>query len=123
MMIFLNFLKLSNITYETFMEQWFRERKNQLNKATFRSNYTHYRNIIKPHLGHFKIQDITTMHFQHYITKLIEDGHYSEGTINLVFSFIRTSFKRAKVLKLIKNNLATDVVLPRIPKKEMQIWG
>ncbi|WP_342045149.1 site-specific integrase [Bacillus sp. OTU530] len=118
-----DFLKLSHMTYETFMEQWFKERKNQLNKSTYRANYTHYKNIIKPYLGHFKMQDLTTMHLQHYITQLIDEGHYSEGTINLVFSFIRTSLKRAKVLKLIKNNPATDVVLPRIPKKEMGVWS
>ncbi|WP_310593249.1 N-terminal phage integrase SAM-like domain-containing protein [Bacillus clarus] len=81
------------MTYETFMEQWFKESKNQLEKSTYRANYTHYSNIIKPYLGHFKIQDITTMHLQHYITKLIEERHYSEGTINLVFSFIKTSLK------------------------------
>ena len=121
---FLNddFLKLSHMSYEAFMEQWFKERKNQLQKCTFRANYTHYLNIIKPRLGHLRIQDITTMHLQNYINTLIEGNYYSKGTINLAFSFIRTSLKRAKVLKLIKNNPATDVVLPRIIKTEMEVW-
>ncbi|MBJ8021472.1 site-specific integrase [Bacillus cereus] len=121
---FLNddFLKLSHMSYEAFMEQWFKERQNQLQKCTFRANYTHYLNIIKPRLGHLRIQDITTMHLQNYINTLIEENYYSKGTINLAFSFIRTSLKRAKVLKLIKNNPATDVVLPRIIKTEMEVW-
>ena len=62
------------------------------------------------------------MHLQNYINTLIEGNYYSKGTINLAFSFIRTSLKRAKVLKLIKNNPATDVVLPRIIKTEMEVW-
>ncbi|CAM3801549.1 MULTISPECIES: site-specific integrase [Bacillus cereus group] len=117
-----DFLKLSHMSYDSFMEQWFKERQNQLQKSTFRANYTHYLNIIKPRLGHLRIQDITTMHLQHYINTLIEENRYSKGTINLTFSFIRTSLKRAKVLKLIKNNPATDVVLPRITKTEMEVW-
>ncbi|MEB8556373.1 Arm DNA-binding domain-containing protein, partial [Bacillus cereus] len=117
-----DFLKLSHMSYEAFMEHWFKERQNQLQKCTFRANYTHYLNIIKPRLGHLGIQDITTMHLQNYINTLIEENYYSKGTINLAFSFIRTSLKRAKVLKLIKNNPATDVVLPRIIKTEMEVW-
>ncbi|MDM5188577.1 site-specific integrase [Bacillus sp. DX4.1] len=117
-----DFLKLSHMSYEVFMEQWFKERENQLQKSTFRANYTHYLNIIKPRLGHLKMQEITTMHLQYYINTLIEEGHYSKGTINLTFSFIRTSLKRAKILKLIKNNPAVDVVLPRIAKTEMEVW-
>ncbi|WP_425278192.1 tyrosine-type recombinase/integrase [Bacillus luti] len=104
------------------MDQWFKERQNQLQKSTFRANYTHYLNIIKPRLGHLRIQDITIMHLQHYINSLIEENRYSKGTINLAFSFIRTSLKRAKVLKLIKDNPATDVVLPRVSKTEMDVW-
>ncbi|WP_369899774.1 tyrosine-type recombinase/integrase [Bacillus manliponensis] len=121
---FLNddFLNVSNTTYEVFMDQWFKERKNQLQKATFRANYTHYQNIIKPRLGSLKVQDITTIHLQNYINTLIEEGHYSNGTINLTFTFIRTSLKRAKVLKMIKNNPAVDVVLPRKVKSEMEVW-
>ncbi|KZE04180.1 Integrase [Bacillus mycoides] len=118
-----DFLKLSHMSYTVFMEQWFKERQNQLQKATFRANYTHYLNIIKPRLGHLKMKEITTMHLQHYINTLIEEGHYSRGTINLTFSFIRTSLKRAKTLKLIKDNPAVDVVLPRVSKSEMEVWA
>ncbi|MGG5762594.1 tyrosine-type recombinase/integrase [Bacillus proteolyticus] len=118
-----DFLKLSHMSYTVFMDQWFKERQNQLQKATFRANYTHYLNIIKPRLGHLKMKEITTMHLQHYINTLIEEGHYSRGTINLTFSFIRTSLKRAKTLKLIKDNPAVDVVLPRVSKSEMEVWA
>ena len=110
------------MSYEVFMEQWFKERQNQLQKATFQANYTYYLNIIKPRLGHLKMKEITTMHLQHYINTLIEEKRYSKGTMNLTFSFIRTSLKRAKILKLIKDNPATDVVLPRISKTEMDVW-
>lgn len=98
------YLKLSHTLYEVFMEQWFKERKNQPQKSTFRANYMHYLNIIKPRLSHLRIQYITTMHLQNYINTLIEENCYSKGTVNLTFSFIKTSLKRAKVLKLIKNN-------------------
>lgn len=62
------------------------------------------------------------MHQQNYIYTLIGEIYYSKGTINLAFNFIRTSLKRAKVLKLIKSNPAIDVVLPRIIKTKMKVW-
>ncbi|WP_218160785.1 hypothetical protein [Bacillus sp. 491mf] len=40
--------------------------------------------------------------YQHYTNTLIEEDHYSKGTISLTFRFIRASLKRANPLKLIR---------------------
>ncbi|MDM5375436.1 site-specific integrase [Bacillus bombysepticus] len=62
------------------------------------------------------------MDLQNYIYTLNEENYYSKGTINLASSFIRTSLKIGKVLKLIKNKPVTDVVLPGITKTEIEVW-
>ncbi|MEH7456356.1 site-specific integrase [Bacillus sp. JJ1127] len=112
----------SHMTYEAYMEQWFRERKGQLSTSAHRSSYSYYQYVIKPNLGHFRLQNITTVHLQHFITKLTEENHYAERTIHAICRIIKASLNRAKVLKLIKNSPATDVILPKIPKKELEVW-
>jgi integrase len=115
-------LDLSSITYGEFMKQFLADRKSYLARSTFLRENDYFLHIIKPYLGNLKVQEITTLHLQKHISKLNEETHYAETTIHTAYKLIRSSFKRAKVLKLIKEDPSSDIILPRIPKKEMNIW-
>ncbi|MFC0561959.1 site-specific integrase [Halalkalibacter alkalisediminis] len=116
------FIDLSKITYLSFMEEWFEERKNLLQKSTFETHFIYYKNHIKPKLGHFKIQQIYPLHIQKFINDLIRENKYSEHTIILVYRIVHASFKKAKIIKLIKDNPAIGITLPKIRRKEMNLW-
>jgi integrase len=115
-------LKISSMTYGEFLDQFLEDRKSQLAKSSYVTNLRYNRSMIKPYLGHLKIQEITTLHLQRYASKLVENPRFSEATIHSAFRYIRTSFKRALALKLIKENPTTNVILPKITKKELRVW-
>ncbi|USK82622.1 site-specific integrase [Peribacillus frigoritolerans] len=118
-----DFLDLTKITYESYMEEWFQERKNTLQKTTFEIHSIYYRNLIKPKLGQLKVQQIVPIQIQKFINELVNETSYSAHTIHLIFRIVSASLKKAKVLKLIKHNPADGITLPKIKKREMSIWS
>lgn len=117
------FLDLTKMTYENYMEEWFQERKNTLQKSTFEIHSIYYRNVIKPKLGKLKVQQIAPIQIQKFINELVNDTSYSANTIHLIFRIVSASLKKAKVLKFIKHNPSDGVTLPKIKKREMSIWS
>ncbi|MCK2017945.1 site-specific integrase [Peribacillus frigoritolerans] len=116
------FLDLTKMTYEHYMEEWFQERKNTLQRTTFEIHSIYYRNVIKPELGQLKVQQIAPIQIQKFINELVNDTNYSAHTIHLIFRIVSASLKKAKVLKLIKHNPSDGITLPKIKKREMSIW-
>ncbi|PEE73590.1 site-specific integrase [Priestia megaterium] len=117
------FLDLTNITYAKYMDEWLEERQNHLQNTTFEIHSIYYQNVIKPKLGHFKIQQITPLHIQKFINELVNQNSYSEHTIHLIYRIISASLKKAKIIKLLKDNPASGITLPKIRKKEMSVWS
>ncbi|MGY3314661.1 integrase [Peribacillus simplex] len=117
------FLDLTKMTYEHYMEEWFQERKNTLQKTTYEIHSIYYRNVIKPALGQLKVQQIAPIQIQKFINELVNNTSYSANTIHLIFRIVSTSLKKAKVLKLIKHNPSDGITLPKIMKREMNIWS
>jgi len=118
-----DFLDLTTMTYSTYMNEWFEERQNHLQKTTFEIHSIYYQNVIKPKLGHFKIQQMTPLHIQKFINELVNQNSYSEHTIHLIYRIISASLKKAKIIKLLKDNPASGITLPKIRKKEMNVWS
>ncbi|HDX9639007.1 TPA: tyrosine-type recombinase/integrase [Bacillus mobilis] len=113
---------LSSMTYEQYMEEWFKERKILSQKTTLDYETILYKNVISKRLGHFKLQQIQPMHIQNTINEIVADDHYAPRTIRLIFQIINGSLKRAKTMKLIKDNPAEGTRLPKIKKRELSIW-
>ncbi|OHY76660.1 site-specific integrase [Priestia aryabhattai] len=118
-----DFLDLNAMTYASYMDEWLDERKNQLQKTTFEIHSIYYQNVIKPKLGHFKIQQITPLHIQKFINELVSQNTYSEHTVHLIYRIVSASLKKANILKLVSDNPASGITLPKIRKKEMKVWS
>ncbi|EOO20037.1 site-specific integrase [Bacillus cereus] len=115
-------LDLSQMTYSKYLDEWFEERRISLQKSTYETHSIFCKNIIKPKLGHFKLQKIEPVHIQKFINNLANETDYSAHTIHLVFRIVNASLKKAKVMKLIKDNPATGTTLPKKQRKEMNVW-
>lgn len=118
-----DFLDLTTMTYARYMDEWLRERENHLQKTTFQIHCIYYQKIIKPKLGHFKIQQMTPLHIQKFVNELVSQNIYSGHTIHLIYRIVSASLKKSKILKLIKDNPANGITLPKIRKKEMNVWS
>ncbi|KKB35079.1 site-specific integrase [Bacillus thermotolerans] len=114
---------LTQISYEKYMVEWLQERKNHLQDSTFEIHSLFYRNVIKPRLGHLKLQHIAPIQIQKFVNDLVNDTSYSEHTIHLIFRIVSASLKKAKILKLIKDNPATGITLPKVKRKEIRVWS
>jgi integrase len=117
------FLDLTHMSYDRYMEEWFQERKSRLQESTFEIHSIFYRNVIKPKLGHLRLQQIAPIQIQKFVNDLVNDTSYSEHTIHLIFRIVSASLKKAKVLKLIKDNPSTGITLPKIRQKEIHVWS
>ncbi|WP_456364010.1 tyrosine-type recombinase/integrase [Priestia aryabhattai] len=112
----------TSIPYNKYMDEWLSERVHQLQKNTINVHKIYYESVIKPRLGHFKLQELSPIHIQHFINQIVYELNYSEHTIHLIYRIVSGSLKRATVLKLIKTNPAEGVIIPKIKYKEMNIW-
>lgn len=117
------FIDLSKMTYDTFIKEWFEERKSRLQKTTFDVHFMYYQNVIRPKLGHFKIQQLSPLHLQKFINELVSEAKYSEHTVHLIYRIVSASLKKAKLMKILKDNPASGITLPKIRKKEMNVWS
>jgi integrase len=117
-----NFIDFSSITYAKYMEEWFEERKIKLQKNTYEIHWLFYHRIIKPKLGHLKLQKLSSIHLQHFINDLVKESSYSPNTIHLIFRIISSSLKKAEILNLIKVNPSSSLTLPKVISREMNVW-
>ncbi|SIR68402.1 Site-specific recombinase XerD [Peribacillus simplex] len=117
------FTDFSSLSLEKFMIEWFQGRKIQLQASTYETQYIYFRTVIKPRLGHFKLQKITPMILQRFVNDLVNENHYSEYTIHLIFRVLSAALKKATIIRLIKTNPSIGITLPKIRKKEIEIWS
>ncbi|MFE4428773.1 tyrosine-type recombinase/integrase [Peribacillus butanolivorans] len=117
------FTDLSNLSLELFMDEWFIERKIHLQASTYETHHIYFRTVIKPRLGHFKLQKISPMIVQNFINELVQAGHYSEYTIHLIFRILSSAMKKATAIKLIRDNPTIGITLPKINRKEINVWS
>ncbi|MGE7651223.1 tyrosine-type recombinase/integrase [Peribacillus frigoritolerans] len=117
------FTDLSNLSLELFMDEWFIERKIHLQASTYETHHIYFRIVIKPRLGHFKLQKISPMIVQNFINELVQAGHYSEYTIHLIFRILSSAMKKATAIKLIRDNPTIGITLPKIIRKEINVWS
>ncbi|MGJ3196962.1 tyrosine-type recombinase/integrase [Peribacillus frigoritolerans] len=117
------FTDLSNLSLELFMDEWFIERKIHLQASTYETHHIYFRTVIKPRLGHFKLQKISPMIVQNLINELVQAGHYSEYTIHLIFRILSSAMKKATAIKLIRDNPTIGITLPKINRKEINVWS
>lgn len=114
----------SDISVSDYLDYWLNNYC-KLNVAD--STMVVYRNIInkhlKPRIGHYKLKAVTTLVLQEVINDIYLHRGFTKNFMKNILKVVKGSFKYAKVTaKLIKNNPAEDVKLPKMsvesnPKK------
>ncbi|MEH7523876.1 site-specific integrase [Bacillus sp. JJ1503] len=112
----------SNMTLNEYMIQWFIERKNKVERTTYNNNKAFFKYYISPALGCIKLSDMSPILLQNFANNLTAKGNLSAGTIHKIFDVLKVVFQRAVIFKLISENYAKYVELPKLRKKEMNVW-
>lgn len=111
------FCKPKDITISAWFETWMEEYKYSTSKAstiqTYKQSYASY---IQPVIGKRKVTDIQPQALQKIINDLYKKG-LSKSRVNFVFVILSGMFTQAQKNKLIINNPADSLVLPKYRKK------
>ena len=111
------FCKPKEITVSAWFETWMEEYKYSTCKASTIQTYKQsYVNYIQPALGKRKVTDIQPQALQKIINDLYKKG-FSKSRVNFVFVILSGMFAQAQKNKLIINNPADSLVLPKYRKK------
>ncbi len=106
------------ITFSEFMQTWDDEwcRKNVTpsNRDCYLKDL---RNHIIPEIGNMKLSAVKTIHCQKIINKL-DDSGLKISTVKKIFTAMRSVFKYAKRMKIIKEDPCIDVLLPKQKKQK-----
>ncbi|ASA21791.1 site-specific integrase [Paenibacillus donghaensis] len=110
------------LTVANFIEDWLKsDRILQVNETTYYSNCLSFKNHIKPKIGNVRLQNLTPMQCQKFVTGLHEEG-YARNTIDRIVAVVKRALDKAKLYKIIKENPMRNVTLPKFVKLEMKIW-
>jgi integrase len=111
----------SKVRILDFMEEWFKDRKKNVEEETFERDYGLFVNHISKHLSNVEIQKVTPLMAQRLINKLNDE--LAASTVRIIYSLLRQTFKRAiHPHKLIKENPMDDIQLPKRKKSAMNVW-
>jgi integrase len=116
-------LQDSEITLSRYLENWFVERENLIERTTLNNQFAFYRYYILPSLGKNKLSHLSPITLQNFANDLLKSRKLASGTIHKIFDVLKVSLNKAVKMKLIKENPCQFVDLPKIRRKEMQVWN
>lgn len=106
----------NNMTLDEWFQIWFSTYKVGCKESTqifYRRKYEAY---ISPKIGNKRIADITELHCQRILSELGEN--HAEKTVKEVRGILSSLFDKAVKNRLISQNIAADLVVHGLPKKE-----
>lgn len=116
-----NYVEPSKITVAEWIETWLNTyKKMDLRQNTWEIYKINFETHIKPALGAMYLQQLRAEHIQNFYQQKLEEGK-SPSTIYKLHDIVRGALKQAVKNKLILNNPAEAVTLPRKKQKEIQI--
>jgi integrase len=102
---------------KTWDDEWCRKNVTPSNRECYLKDL---KNHIMPEIGNMKISAVKTMHCQKIINSL-DDSGLKIATVKKIFTAMRSVFKYAKRMKIIKSNPCDDVELPKTKIKKQDV--
>lgn len=111
----------SKVRILDFMQEWFEERKGNVEDETFERDYGLYRNHISNGLSNIEIQKITPLMMQKLINSISKK--LSASTVRIIYSLLKQTFDKAvSPYKMIKENPIIGITLPKRKKTSLNVW-
>jgi integrase len=107
-----SYIQQSEITVKEWFNKWNDGRKNTVSYATYRAYKSVIENHIKSELGPIKLKDLKTRHIQELLNDRFDNG-LTSGTVKLIYAVTNTGLKQAVKERVIYNNPAQAVELPK----------
>jgi integrase len=117
-----DYFEPQKITVSEYFEMWFKERKSSVERTTYNNQLAFYTIYIAPRMASLKMHEVSSIFLQNYVNDLLEFTTLKASTIRKLFDVLKVAFKKAVKIKIIKENPAYLVDLPKIKYEEMQVW-
>jgi integrase len=115
------YLPDSDLTLAQFLERWLKDVVNTTVSEKTRENYTsHVHHHIIPRLGRLPLSQLSPPVIQRFCSALHETG-LAPLTVALIYRTLRAALNRALLWRLLRENPARGVSLPRVPRKMNQV--
>ncbi len=112
--------------YSNWLYEWL---ENYVKTTNKQRTYDRYYQIINTHiikeLGHYRLDDLSALILQKYVSCLLTNGNKRTGvplsanSVNSIISIIQSSLKVANMLGLVKEYCAGKIVRPKIKEKQV----
>ena len=116
------FVEESDLTVAQWVEKWLSD---YVVHAVEETTYTHYKQSMNAHivkdLGDRKLQKLTPVVMQTYITSLVRTKGLAPSTVRYLMTANKKCFGQAVAVGLLKRNPATGVVLPKVKVKALRV--
>jgi len=115
------YIEPSNILFSEYMNEWLKDKRNQVRLTTYETYNWLTNNHIIPNLGKYKLMDIKPIHIQKLYTSL--KNTLSDEVILKIHTMIKDALTRAEKWNMINKNPAALVDSPTFSKKEIVVWN
>lgn len=108
-----------NYAYDEIYGFWYADASQRKRSTSLEKDRQMHRDFVSPEIGTLKINEISSLHFQKIINKMIHDG-LSKSSANKVIEHFKAVFNYSYSNELIARNPARNVKKFKLPKKEMK---
>lgn len=124
------FIEPSKMTVAEYMDFWFENYVESNTRKNTRDSYKYLINLhVKPEIGKLLLNKLQPLHIQQLLTKKSKSGRVdgksgglSSRSVKYIYSILREALKHAVKWKLLPQNPAEAVEIPRLTRKRVQVW-
>jgi len=117
------YVEPSKITFSDWLDTWLEiYKKSEIKPMTYINYRAKIKNHIKPLIGKYRLNDLRVDIIQDTINKLSSVKKLSPETVRGIYNIIHDSLNKAVKNGLIIKNVAIDITLPKIMKKEIRVF-
>ena len=117
------YVEPSKIIFLDWLDIWLETyKKSEIKPMTYINYRAKIKNHIKPLIGKYRLNDLRIDIIQDTINKLSSAKKLSPETVRGIYNIIHDSLNKAVKNGLIIKNVAIDITLPKIMKKEIRVF-
>lgn len=105
-----------DMTVDSYFDWWMAKHVCRRLAWNTQLNYRIAADSYRPYIGHLRVGDVTSLHLQVVVDARVDEGRQSARTIMLRHTCVSAAFGRLVRLRVLQDNPACDVDLPRLGK-------
>ena len=113
-----NILKKRRFVY--YCDEWLQINRNRFKNSTYAKYNTALEKHIKPHLGGYLVQSLSTVTIEQFSNKLLCVDNLSPKSVKDILTLLHSIIKYA-YKQIPETTMPLDIIYPKVPKKEMRV--